>query len=52
MLAGSEYRLTLEDGSTALLPEEVVETMAAEGFCVQSENSVAVALDTTITEEL
>ncbi len=54
VLAGSEYRLTLEDGSTvALLPEEVVvETMAAEGFCVQSESSVAVALDTTITEEL
>ncbi len=54
VLAGAPYELRLEDGTTVqLTPGEIlVETAAAEGFCVQSEGGLAVALDTEVDEAL
>ena len=54
VLAGSSYDLALADGTVvSLLPEEViVDTIASEGFYVESENGRAVALDTEINDDL
>ncbi len=53
-LEGREFALDLSDGTElSLLPEEVsIETVASEGYYLQSEGGRAIALDTVITEEL
>lgn len=54
VLKGREFGLVLSDGTeVSILPEEVsIQTVAAEGYYVQSEGGRAIALDTVITEEL
>ena len=54
VLKGREFGLVLSDGTeVSILPEEVsIQTVAAEGYYVQSEGGRAIALDTVITEDL
>jgi len=54
IMAGTPYELKLEDGATCLLgpADIVVNRTERPGFCVAADDSLTIALDTELTDEL